>query len=259
MTWEYKRVYHKGITHWRPLAALDEEQRGCDAGGDAEGYRCGGEVWHLEGGPFALDLAVLQGEPLRAVVTDAARLNGLGHGRVRVDNAAEEAEADLCLDSQRELGDHLAGVRRDDGRAEDFICALFAVDLDKAFVVALEDGAVDMCQRRRVRVALEAERGEVALVEADVGNLWLGERAPRDQQLGEFHVAAKERILHDGAGHGAGDVRELERRAAVADCVNVRVGRPARVVDFHPSLQVKVDARVFEAEALDVWFAARGD
>ena len=84
------------------------------------------------------------GSGLRAVVPDAAALDGFRDRRVRVDRLAEGAEADALLDGHGQFRNTLARVLRADRRPEDLVRALRTVDFDEAAVVgrALADGAV---------------------------------------------------------------------------------------------------------------------
>src|SRR4051812_9083886 len=76
------------------------------------------------------------------VVLVAAAPDGLALGRIGMDDPGHRAERDPVHDRHRELVDHVAGVLRDDGGAED-LPLLPDVDLAEALVLAVEDGAVD--------------------------------------------------------------------------------------------------------------------
>jgi hypothetical protein len=61
-----------------------------------------------------------------------------------VDDARDAAEPGARGDGQRQLGQHLARVTGDDGRAEDPVRPRPDMDLDEALGLAVEDGAVDV-------------------------------------------------------------------------------------------------------------------
>ena len=91
-----------------------------------------------------LAAVVFHHRPLRAVVPDAAALDGFRDGWVRVDRPAESPEANTRLNRHRKLRNALAGVLRADCGPQYLVCALAAVDLDEAAFVgrALADRAV---------------------------------------------------------------------------------------------------------------------
>ena len=86
--------------------------------------------------------------PLRAVVPDAAALDGFRDGWVGVDRPAEGPEANMRLNCHRELRDGLARVLRADRGPEDLVRALLAMNFDKPTVVgrALADRSL-LCSR----------------------------------------------------------------------------------------------------------------
>ena len=68
----------------------------------------------------------------------------LGLGRVRMNRRRQDADALLRRDRQRQLAEHLAGVARDDGAAENSTSFLVVVNPGKTFRLAVEDRPVDI-------------------------------------------------------------------------------------------------------------------
>src|SRR5258708_4669851 len=98
-------------------------------------------------------------------------LQHLALGGVGVDDRGDAAEPDALGDRQAELAEHVAGVLRHQGGAEDRVAATPQVDAQEALLLAVENGAIVIGDRHGQRVHLEAAGAGVPPVEADAGDL----------------------------------------------------------------------------------------
>src|SRR6266849_3838771 len=97
----------------------------------------------------------------------------------------------------------------------------------------------------------------IARLEADVGDLGVGVRAPRDGEGGVLLAPEEERVLDHHPGRRVGRVGELLGHADVAGGVDARIGRLEPVVHLDAIPPVVGDADRLEAEALHVGHAPR--
>mmetsp|Transcript_34842 Transcript_34842/g.103883 ORF Transcript_34842/g.103883 Transcript_34842/m.103883 type:complete len:523 (-) Transcript_34842:15-1583(-) len=195
-----------------------------------------------------------------ADVAKAGLHDSLPDGRVRVNDPRNRAQPHPSLHGEGHLVDDVARAGGDDGRADDGVGVLGAVDLDDAASgrLPLEDDAVVVLERRGVRVDRHAGRLGVASRQPDGGDLGLGVAAARHHERGDLPAVAEERVLHGQLGHLARHVREARyARRAVADRVHARVGRGSEVVNRDALLAAVRHARRVEAEPVDVRRAAR--
>src|SRR5664279_5720730 len=133
--------------------------------------------------------------------------------RVRMDRLADVDRVGAHLDRQRDLADHVAGVRADDAAADDGVGRLVEEQLGEAFVAAVGDGTARRRPREQALLHLDAPRLGLVLGDADPGDLRVGVGDARDHArvergLGELRVAE---LL--AGGDLGGDVRLMDRLA----------------------------------------------
>src|SRR5258708_7134613 len=104
-------------------------------------------------------------------------------------------EADAVGHRERQFADHLARVAGADRGSEDAVAALPKVNLDQPFRLPVEQRAVDVLELLNDRVDFQTFIARVFFIEPDMGDLWIGVRAPRDREAAQALSAEKERVL----------------------------------------------------------------
>ena len=97
-----------------------------------------------------------KGGELPSVVHVPDLPDGLGLRGVGVDDVGEGPEPHARLHRNRDLRDHVPGVCGHDRGAEDGVGAFLGVDLDKPFVLAVQDCPVHVLELAHIRVVLDA-------------------------------------------------------------------------------------------------------
>ena len=82
------------------------------------------------------------------IVSIAALAEGFGLRGVWVNDGSQFAQADARGHRHTDLADHLAGVARDDGCAEDFIATFPDVEFHETIFLAVQDRAVNVLKSR---------------------------------------------------------------------------------------------------------------
>ena len=109
----------------------------------------------------------------------------LAQRRVRMDRLADVHRVGAHLDGQRDLADHVAGVRADDAAAEDLAVAVrlgrvIEQQLGEALVAAVGDGAARGRPREQALLDLDALRLGLVFGQADPRHFWIGVGHRRD-------------------------------------------------------------------------------
>ena len=158
------------------------------------------------------------------------------------------------------LGDEVAGVVADDGRAQDAILAGRRQHLDEAAAFLVHQRAVEFGEGVSSDLHVDPARRRCLLVQAHARHFRIGERGPRDHRVvGLESLEGAEQRIHRGVpGFVRCGVGELVRADHVAAGVDGRDAGAEVVVDFHGSVFGNRDAHVFEAESIGVRTASDG-
>lgn len=195
----------------------------------------------------------------RAVELVAEFADRFGLRGIRVNGAADLFQAEAVRQGQRDFGNQIARVRRDNRGSHDAISPFPRLDFDEAFRLASQDGSVDVGEVLDVGVEFDALFFRVLLGQPDVSDFGRRVGTPRDRQRAGFGSAEKQRVLNDDASHEIGGVREFVFRADVARREDMRVRRLQSVVDADAGLGIELDAGRFQSEIFDIRSAADGD
>src|SRR5258708_3410123 len=156
---------------------------------------------------------------------------------------------------ERRLSDHLAGMRGDDRAAEQ--PSAFVVHAHEAVAFLVDDRAIDLGQWDGNRFDTATMDARVAFIHADVRDLGIGVRAPRDDDRTGATTTIEQGVLNDHPRHDVGGVRELELRAHVAGRIDATIRRLEPIVHDNALLR-SGHSRCIEAEAFDVGCASSG-
>lgn len=129
--------------------------------------------------------------------------------RIRVYGLGERSKPHTRDHGQRNLGDHLTGVARDERCPEDLVGALFHMHLQKTVTFAVEYRAIDVRHLHGECLHFDALVPRLLLVQADVSDFRVGEGTPWNRQGAGLAPPEEECVLYDNAGHEVGRVREL--------------------------------------------------
>src|SRR5439155_2883483 len=178
--------------------------------------------------------------------------------RVGVDGAAERVDAEARGHGEDDLADRLAGVAGDQRGAQDASAAALEMEAREPLRPTLEHGAVDLLEGHREGGDVVAPLAGLRLRPADVRDLRLGVRAPRDDDRAHRLPAEEERLPEHAASPGVGRVGELVAGADVPRGVDAGVRGAEAIVDDQPRPLV-AHTRGLEAESLDVGNPADGE
>src|ERR1044072_481485 len=158
-----------------------------------------------------------------------------------------------------QLGDHVAGAGADDVGAEDLAVLRVDDELDQAVFVVVDGGAADRPQLQLPDLDLVPGLLRRRLGEADAGDLRVAEGGAGDEVLVDRVGWLSGGVLDRDHALLGGLVGERLGVDQVADRVDLRVRGAAVLVDFDLAVLLQLDARLGEAQALDVGAAAAGD
>ena len=180
-----------------------------------------------------------------------------------MDRGADRRQSGARLHRDGHLADQVAGLGRDDRRAQDPIRTALHEDASESGVLAVEYRPVHLGERLGERLDRDVLRMRVGLVHSDVRDLRLGVRAPGDDQAVGRPAPQSERmrkkgVLDEDLRHRVGGMGELEGEADVARGVDARVAR-AKVAVHRDAGPVVRDAGGAETEALDIGGATGAD
>ena len=104
----------------------------------------------------------------------------------------------------------------------------------EAFLLAIEDGTIDVAQRFADRGDMQTRVTGIFLIVADVGNFGIRIGAPRDDQIRHFAARQEKRVGDDDSRHRVGGVGEFVAGANVAGGIDPGIGGPQPIIDNYP-------------------------
>jgi hypothetical protein len=176
-----------------------------------------------------------------------------------MNHAREPAEADAGRQREGDLAHEIASMAGDDRGPYQPIRAPPHVDLDEAFFLAVDHGAVHLGERSHEGVDRDPLGDRVAFVESDVGHFRIRVGAPRHGQRGDALASEEQRVLDHDSRREIGRMGELRLEADVAGREDPRIGRSQVVVDDDAMFCVERDAHGVQTETFDIGRAAGSD
>merc|ERR1719265_648452 len=114
-------------------------------------------------------------------------------------------------------------MRADNGSSKNLVRPIGKENLDKALVVALNNGTVIVLKRRLGHSELGASLVKIRLKEPNVSKLWVSVRTPGNREATELVTSKEQSIASDNASHGIGNVSELEASGNISSSIHIGV------------------------------------
>src|SRR5439155_23374059 len=151
---------------------------------------------------------------------------------------------------------HLSGVTRHDGSAENFIAPLADVEFHETLFLTVQYSAVHLLELAHIGIDFQAAFAGVTLVEANVGNFRVGVSAPGHREGAGFLAAKEQGILNYDPGRKIGGMGEFSGQANITGRVDARVGGLETIVYQHAFARIVLDAHGLQIDPFDIRRAA---
>src|SRR4051812_33773707 len=175
---------------------------------------------------------------------------------LRVD---DRPRARAPLNERNKDVDQLSSVGADEGYAEDALIGRIDDELHQAGSLIGLDSACNACERYSRHVDIHSARPRLVFVQADVGDLRIGEHRGGDDAIRAPARSAAEQDVEQEPMIVPRAVRELRPAGYVSDGEYARRRGPIAIVDDDVAAPVERNARGFTAKVVGVGAAPHRD